>query len=909
MAPISDALSGGVRPLEAPHPPPPPGSCQQAQPASEAPLVLTQLPAGLVNLGNSCYMNSALQALAASQHVCRHLAERAAAVRAHYDSNNSSSNRCGTAASTAAPLPRAPPAPPVPRRHLQHGRPQVQPPSSATGMGDGPGPGSGGGTGLQGNVAAAAASVAQAAAAVVAPVALPLLQGTASGLARAWLWLRGWEPSSLAAAALPPPHLAAAVAAAATAAAACGVRPPTNLSAAAFGPSPRNSELRRLSACEVLLQLDATLSALQPRYRPAAATAAATAGAPVDPSPLLRVLRGHLPGGVLALGEQNDAAEALEILLDAAEDEAAAWHLTAERWRRAHAGLGAAVAAQGPAPAESVPAAVAVVATTTAPAEGGASAMGATAGGGGAVTVAATPAAAPAVILLTAHAAEAAGAAEQLQPPQSPLRGLMARTLTCTACGSMSTTQVEPFWSLQLPLPTAVSSSGGAGGGGGGGAALRRIPAAFAQQHQQQRGSMWAVASAAGAAGSSSISGISNSEGRRSSSCSSDAGWRRSSSSGAYSGGLLTLQHCLRGVSKVEKLDGVTCARCSLAAAARRCGPVLVQQPVADATTCCTTSPAAPAGAGPASAPVHATATTTAAAASATAARERLARRVDRLAGLLAAPHLPDLDLDRELAELGAAATAATAATAAAAGGADARPCAPPVELQPVRQPAWRRTAATRPPRVLALQLLRGVWDEHMGRGAKDTRHVAFPLVLPYGEVLEDLGGSCSSGGGGDGGGPAAGVSIRGAGGGTAHEGRRGTEAEEEEGEQEGGCGGSSAASMAVAAQPPYELVAVVVHLGGAASGHYLVYRRVRVAAVAGAPAAISATAVGAVGAAGAAGAAGTAGCQGRGVITAATGAAGHVWLRVSDSSVCRVEAGEVLRQPAALLLYEQRRQ
>ena len=152
----------------------------------------------------------------------------------------------------------------------------------------------------------------------------------------------GWEPTTPASAAQPPPHLAAAVAAAATAAAAaCGVRPPSaSPSGAALGPSPRNSELRRLSACEVLLQLDATLAALQPSYSPvsdasaeastsgnssgglgpaaaaarvAAAATAATAGVPVDPSPLLRVLRVHLPGGVLELGEQNDAAEALEV--------------------------------------------------------------------------------------------------------------------------------------------------------------------------------------------------------------------------------------------------------------------------------------------------------------------------------------------------------------------------------------------------------------------------------------------------------------------------------------------------------------------------------------------------------------------------------------------------------------------
>lgn len=231
-----------------------------------------------------------------------------------------------------------------------------------------------------------------------------------------------------------------------------------------------------------------------------------------------------------------------------------------------------------------------------------------------------------------------------------------------------------------------------------------------------------------------------------------------------------------------------------------------------------------------------------------------------------------------------------------------------------MRRPAWRRTCVSRPPQVLALQLLRSVWDERTGRSAKDTRHVAFPLVLPYAELVEELGGCCSGGGGGGGAGGAPGGGGGGSGasvksghaaepGGAQHTTDREEEAEAGEQQQDGGTWNGCTCTTA-AAQPPYELAAVVVHLGGAASGHYLVYRRVPLAAVAEGAQAAAATAVCAAGAWGVAGRGGS----GPGAVRAGSGlVGGHVWLRVSDSSVCRAEVGEVLRQPAALLLYEQR--
>ncbi len=146
-----------------------------------------------------------------------------------------------------------------------------------------------------------------------------------------------------------------------------------------------------------------------------------------------------------------------------------------------------------------------------------------------------------------------------------------------------------------------------------------------------------------------------------------------------------------------------------------------------------------------------------------------------------------------------------------------------------VRRQALRGSHVALLPRVLVLQLLRSVWDPRVGAPVKDGRHVAFPtrlgrddLALLRGQRQEphseqrhhgkqqqaeagyaDLAQHNGSGEG-DGG-------------------------KEGEGEGEGanddvllygaGCGDER--------YVPYTLTAVVVHYGGASSGHYLMYCRV----------------------------------------------------------------------------------
>ncbi len=219
---------------------------------------------------------------------------------------------------------------------------------------------------------------------------------------------------------------------------------------------------------------------------------------------------------------------------------------------------------------------------------------------------------------------------------------------------------------------------------------------------------------------------------------------------------------------------------------------------------------------------------------------------------------------------------------------------------------------------MLVLQLLRSVWDPRVGAPVKDGRHVAFPtrlgreeLALLRGqrqehhseqrhhgkqqqaeEATTDLV-QHSGSGEGDGG-------------------------KEGEGEGANDDGLPYGAGYGDERYAPYTLTAVVVHYGGASSGHYLMYRRV--------PAAVCVVATLGGGGAVATGGSGqvyreavvVGPASGGAVVGNGTGGDGAlgadggdssqvpcVWLRVSDSSVGVVQEGEVLRQVAALLVYE----
>ncbi len=260
-------------------------------------------------------------------------------------------------------------------------------------------------------------------------------------------------------------------------------------------------------------------------------------------------------------------------------------------------------------------------------------------------------------------------------------------------------------------------------------------------------------------------------------------------------------------------------------------------------------------------------------------------------------------------------------AAAAAAGGAatppERLPSLPPLCV--VRRRALRGSHVALLPRVLVLQLLRSVWDPRVGAPVKDGRHVAFPTRLgrddlallrgqrqrhqseqrhhgkqqQAGEATTDL---------------------------VQHEGDGGKEGE---GEGANDDGLPYEADCEDERYAPYTLTAVVVHYGGASSGHYLMYRRVpaavRVAATLGSGGGVAAGGGGqvykeavAVGPA-CGGAAVGSGTGSNGALVGADGGkrdgAGSqgpcVWLRVSDSSVGVVQEGEVLRQVAALLVYE----
>jgi hypothetical protein len=259
-----------------------------------------------------------------------------------------------------------------------------------------------------------------------------------------------------------------------------------------------------------------------------------------------------------------------------------------------------------------------------------------------------------------------------------------------------------------------------------------------------------------------------------------------------------------------------------------------------------------------------------------------LEQQLGRLEALLSACHLPDLDLDLELATLtelllqqqpqqcsgfgGVTAFADAAANGSSFQPFPIRPPArepvatsadvTPVKLAPVRTRVLRRTRVVRCPQVLVLQLMRTVWDPRVGAAVKDGRRVAFPLQLGQQE-LEQLGGAVGQ---------------------QARREEEGTRGEQEEGQA--GFPGKRPAPLLLS----YTLMAVVVHYGGADSGHYLMYRRVGAAQ----PKLRQATAAGMD-------------LPGGGSISNSCSS----WLRVSDSSVALANEQEVLQQAAAMLLYE----
>ncbi|GFR49460.1 hypothetical protein Agub_g11520, partial [Astrephomene gubernaculifera] len=543
-------------------------------------LALSQLPPGLVNLGNSCYMNSALQALASSQRFCAYISERAQAVQYGMARIQAAETTTATATSMPytshhqqqqqpttschkAPPPRVPRGAPVLRPHqegYQRAEEQEKQEEEEEGVSQEEDTAAAAVVARPNAVAytaaspAAASAVAPAAAAATAAVAAAaahqaaavVLQPLVKALCRTWLWLKGWEPPPPAhpPPPPPPPHLRLS---SYTHAAPRRTSPNQHTGNHQRPKQQQQTELQRLAACRLLLQLHAVLQALQPRYSPqqqqqqsgrntgsncgqglattagvgttaTATAAAAAAAAAVNPWPLLRELRDRW-GGVLQLGEQHDASEALGCLCDSLDSELAMWHLMYGRWIQTppllqpllqppplpgkHHSLASTLESvrqvTTAADAETVAEVEVEVEAASEEEDGmtsgagvcgqcnggsggsggshrlasgevGAGGGGGTAGGGcsssssssnggnsnssyvmgsssgcNGANVPLPPNPAPAAPLLPPPPPP--------PPPASPLRGLMRTCSTCCACGNRSPTHVEPFWSLQLPLP------------------------------------------------------------------------------------------------------------------------------------------------------------------------------------------------------------------------------------------------------------------------------------------------------------------------------------------------------------------------------------------------------------------------------------------------------------------------
>ncbi|GIL83427.1 hypothetical protein Vretimale_11209 [Volvox reticuliferus] len=321
----------------------------------------------------------------------------------------------------------------------------------------------------------------------------------------------------------------------------------------------------------------------------------------------------------MRLGQQNDAAEALACLCDALDTELAAWYMLYGRWIQSPL-LQVCEATTATAAGEDVAEAVhwrntgillAAATTSTSPAPAGSQSRH------GPGSQRQCPGVKQVAIVGTTQPPPSSssppsgcecihpfvGASSAQLASANPLRGLTATTSTCCLCGGMSAARLEPFWSLQLPLPPppppscssssravpACSATGGpasarlhhyrhrlhgamAATAIGSGVesvgmlgrrrpllpsldpdalgAVTAVPSGMQQQQQQQSHPVLPATTTRPALGAAPAS--SERDG------------------GAPSGGSLALADCLELAVQAEEVEGVDCCRCSLLAAVRR---------------------------------------------------------------------------------------------------------------------------------------------------------------------------------------------------------------------------------------------------------------------------------------------------------------------------------------------------